>query len=348
MEKEHDLTERIIYQIIQNVRPENRETQKELLMQHFSEEDRQELLAICAGQKLPSLMADIIAKKIFSPAEHPSRLQKLLQFAADDPSIEVQSPTANEGFVQFEGSKKMIFDVPADLSDRRKAYTEFQVSPQEFILMRGELYASDMLLLQYSVPHGTAKSSMDYDHVPGILLVVLMRHSPKEFREFPSDRYIHRFYRHTADSGLSYYPRQQIVYIQLDKCLRQFVENRNGETLQQVNDADAMQLFLSAMADINHKKVLEKADGNAEITAIIQEVRQMSMSAEIQAMLLAEKYAQADFNAAKSYAKREGLEEGRYQAIRNMIKYQIPKETILQDYTPEEYEAAIKHAPIEV
>ena len=78
----------------------------------------------------------------------------------------------------------------------------------------------------------------------------------------------------------------------------------------------------------------------------------MSMSAEIQAMLLAEKYAQADFNAAKSYAKREGLEEGleegRYQAIRNMIKYQIPKETILQDYTPEEYEAAIKHAPIEV
>lgn len=40
--------------------------------------------------------------------------------------------------------------------------------------------------------------------------------------------------------------------------------------------------------------------------------------------------------------------EGRCEAIQNMIKYNVPKETILQDYTLEEYENAVKKKPVKI
>lgn len=40
--------------------------------------------------------------------------------------------------------------------------------------------------------------------------------------------------------------------------------------------------------------------------------------------------------------------EGRCEAIQNMIKYNVPKETILQDYTLEEYENAVKKMPVKI
>lgn len=46
--------------------------------------------------------------------------------------------------------------------------------------------------------------------------------------------------------------------------------------------------------------------------------------------------------------KAEGQLEGRCEAIQNMIKYNVPKETILQDYTPEEYEKALKTMPVKI
>ena len=39
---------------------------------------------------------------------------------------------------------------------------------------------------------------------------------------------------------------------------------------------------------------------------------------------------------------KKGREEGRIESIRNMIKYGVTKETILRDYTEEEYALAIE------
>ena len=58
--------------------------------------------------------------------------------------------------------------------------------------------------------------------------------------------------------------------------------------------------------------------------AIIAEVKELSENKEVRAMLLAEKYAQADMNAVRSYERNEGREEGivkgREEGIKGMIE----------------------------
>ena len=50
-----------------------------------------------------------------------------------------------------------------------------------------------MLLLQYSAEAGQAKGDITYENVNGVIIIVLMKNSPKVFREYDSKRYIHRF-----------------------------------------------------------------------------------------------------------------------------------------------------------
>ena len=45
---------------------------------------------------------------------------------------------------------------------------------------------------------------------------------------------------------------------------------------------------------------------------------------------------------------KQGEAKGRINAIQNMIKYNIPKEKILLDYTVDEYEEALNSMPVKV
>ena len=44
----------------------------------------------------------------------------------------------------------------------------------------------------------------------------------------------------------------------------------------------------------------------------------------------------------------QGEAKGRIDAIQNMIKYNVPKEKILLDYTSDEYEEALNSMPVKV
>ena len=261
-----------------------------------------------------------MAKRIFDPDEHPERLQYLLQKVSCDKSITVAGSVANEGYIRSADAKKVIFDIPARLSDQRIADTEIQVSAQDFILERGEIYSSDMLMIQYSVDRGEKKGSMNYQNVNGVLLIVFMRHSSKPFKEAKTDRYIHRFNKEVSDSGIEYKPLRQVVYVELDKCLKQFLRGKDGE-----NDEE-LQLLLSAMADINAKEVKERIQGSPFMMEIAGEVKQLAQSKEVQAMLLAEKYAIADTNAALSYAKNEGRVEERNNNLETVTQNLMQRE----------------------
>ena len=259
---------------------------------------------ILSGKKLPSLYYDIISKKIFDPDEHPERLSRLLKMITND-NVEVLSSFKNEGFRQSIDGKKVVFDIPSKLVDLRVADLEVQVSPQDFIFERGDIYSSDLLLMQYSVQPEQDKSELNYKNVNGTLLIVLMRKSPRIFKEFKSNNYVHRFVKRTADTGLTYSPLSQIIYVEMDKCLEQLCENIDGENNKE------LQLLISMIADINNPKVMSAIDENKFLKDIYTDVYKMSQNKEVQAMILAEKYADADYNAMKSYARREGLEEGR-------------------------------------
>lgn len=282
------------------------------LLGMLEEQDRKEITDVLAGRKLPSLLSDIIAKRIFSADSHRERLTYLLKNVVQDDSIEVEGSYTNEGLMQSKNSKKVIFDEPAKLKDGRHSDTEFQISLQEYIFRRAELYASDMLMFSYSVEEGQKKSEVSYSNTASVLLVILMKNSPNEFKKFneTSERYIHRFMKRNADSGISFDSMMKIVFVQLDECLKQFREGRNGEHDSNGRRLDELQVLLSLIADINDEKVLKTAKDNNFMREIIAEVKELSENKEVRAMLLAEKYAQADINAVRSYERNEGIHEG--------------------------------------
>ena len=70
---------------------------------------------------------------------------------------------------------------------------------------RTEIYAADLLVMQYSTTKGHSKSEVNYKNTKGVLQVILMKNSPDVFDQPEvGDRYIHRFESQTADSGLIY------------------------------------------------------------------------------------------------------------------------------------------------
>ena len=214
---------------------------------------------IFSGAALPPLYSDIIAKSVFSADVHPDRLNFLLQGITKDDTIDVLSSASNEAFRKSLRSKGIITDIPSWLKDKRFVDLEVQKTAQEFIFTRGDLYASSMLLLQYSVDPGQAKEDLHYQNVKEALLVILMADSPKVFHKFDktSGRYIHRFTHMTADSNLSYPRKAKVIYVQLDKCLEQFRHGTNAESVD--NKPDKLQTWLSMIADVNDQMVSEAA-----------------------------------------------------------------------------------------
>ena len=269
-------------------------------------QDQEFFLDVFRGKKLPPLYSDIIAKKIFNPDAHPDRLNFLLRSISKDPSIEVASSAANEGIRLSTQSKGIITDLPSWMRDGRISNLEFQKAAQEFIFTRGDLYSSDMLLLQYSVSAGQNKDEINYSNVKEALLIILMVDSPRVFKKFESEKYIHRFTQMTADTGISYPLKAKVIYVQLDKCLEQYRAGQNSESDD--GKPDKLQKWLATIADVNDEKVRNEND---EILKNIRsEMYIMTQEKEVQHMLLQEKYEKMDWASYGAQERREGKLEG--------------------------------------
>lgn len=275
----------------------------------LSEADRRELQGILAGRAIPPLHSDVIAKRVFDADIHPDRLNFLLRAIAKDETIEVRSSAKNEGFRSSLNTKTMITDIPSWLRDSRLADLEIQTTKQNFIITRVELYASDMLLLQYTVEQNQPKSSIQYSNVNEVLVVVLMVNSPNAFLEYDkiSDRYIHRFTRMTADTGLSHPLKAKIIYVQLDKCFRQFQAGTNAEA--QDLRPDRLQIWLSNIFNANDSQASAAANGDDALLEIRKEALQMAQDKEVQTMLIQEKYDMMDWYSSLAESRAEGRAE---------------------------------------
>ncbi len=279
------------------------------------ETDQREIQEILAGTLLPPLYSDVIAKNILNADVHPERLNFLMRAISQDETIDIQSSASNELFRQSVHSKGMVLDIPAWLKDHRLTNLEIQKIKQDFILTRSELYASDMLLLQYSTQSDEKKSNLSFSNVKEVLLIILMVESPHSFLEFDkkSDRYIHRFYHKDADSGFSGPSKANIIIVQLDKCLAQFKAGRNAEASD--GKPDKLQTWLSMIAAPNDAQVSAAASLDADLLQIRREARNMVQNKEVQNMLIQERYERMDWLSYGEQNKAEGIAKGRAEGI---------------------------------
>ena len=273
--------------------------------------DRKKLLSdIFNGEKLPSICYDVVAKHVFSPDLHPERMNFILQHTMNQPDIEVDKSASNEMYLQNIYSKKTITDLPAWLRDNRLADLAFQRNAQEFIYDRADIYASNMLLLQYSAEANQQKSDIDYKNVHGTIIIVLMEHSPKSFLNFESKRYIHRITKAHADSGLELEMLKQMVFVQLDKALDLCLSHNYNED----EDVELLELF-AFIADVNNEFIINKAQNNNLLSGIREDVFKFTRNKEVQSMILAEDLAIMDWNSNMRFAREEGEADGEAKIV---------------------------------
>lgn len=272
------------------------ESQPELLsMERLPVSIQEELKRIFSGQDLPQLYSDIIAKTIFNVDIHPERYNFLMGSIAKDDTVDVERSAANEAIRQSLYSKSFSYDLPGWLFDGRLSNMEVQNQGQNFVFTRTDLYGAELLILQYQVNPGQKKSELDYTDVNDVLLVVLMVHSPKPFKEYDkvSDRYIHRFTQMVADTGLTYERKVKTMYVQLDKCLEQFQRGYNAET--EDHQPDTLQLWLSMIADVNDENVSKAAEQDPDLQSIRSEAMAMAQDREVQNMIIQDRYNRMDW-----------------------------------------------------
>ena len=289
----------------------------EHIFTELSLKDQQLMQGIFDGRLTPPLHSDIIAKKVLNPDVHPDRMNFLLRGISKDSTIEVRSGAGNELPHQSYYAKAMVTDIPSWLMDGRLSDLEIQKAAQDFVFTRGDLYGSDMLLLQYTVLPGQAKESLDYTNVKESIVVFLMVESPKPFKDYyeKSERYIHRFTTLTADSGLSYDRKIKLIYVQLDKCLEQLKKGTNAESGD--GKPDQLQMWLAAFADVNDEKVVAGAD--EELEKMRQEAFLMGQDKEVQNMLLAEKYEKMDWVTYGNEREEKGETKRARETAKRMI-----------------------------
>ena len=270
--------------------------------------DIQEEINCCFANKLPELSSDIIGKAVFNADIHPERVKYLISELAGDKTIEVKGSFSNEGAVQSVYSKKMLFDIPAKLSDLRIAVVELQKVKQQFFAKRSDLYKSNMLLLQYSVNKGQKKENIDYDDVKGVILIFLFCKSPDLLAEYETTHYIHRINEQITDTGIKVPALDTVIYVQLDKCLEQFKNHMDGE-----NNRELQQL-LCMIADINDEAVKESAKESRFLSEIYNEVGELSKEREVQMTILSEEMEkmlyEEEMAALRKAAKSEGYGDG--------------------------------------
>lgn len=89
-------------------------------------------------------------------------------------------------------------------------------------------------------------------------------------------------------------------------------EIQQSHRVSQLNHTDSH-------AKIQSNKVLELAQYNTRMSEVYQEVSNFSKTKEVQSMLLAEQFINADLDALKSYERKEGAYNEKREAAKEML-----------------------------
>ena len=140
--------------------------------------------------------------------------------------------------------------------------------------------------------------------VNGVIIVALLLKSPKVFKDIETKRYIHRITKAQADTGIEFRLLRQMAFVQLDKAFVQFL----NDTYEPDEDVELLKM-LAMIAGVNNNKVQQAIQGEKMLEDMCEEASVFSKKKEVQAMMLAEKMAIADWNSNRTAGRNEGRKD---------------------------------------
>ena len=179
----------------------------------FPKSLKEEFLAFCEGVRGVKITYDPFFKKIFSPKEHPERLEAFLECILEQP-VKIVEVLSREGMQLIEKGSFVVMDIIVSLQNGSLVNVEMQKVGYKFPAERSECYASDMTMRQYSLAKNEKGKNFKFHDIKPVILIVIMESSPKE--EFgKTNAYVHKRMV-SYDTGIELPSLHNIRYITLD------------------------------------------------------------------------------------------------------------------------------------
>ncbi len=201
----------------------------------WDEDQQEEFLSICTGNKGVKMLYDSFFKEIFNAEYNPERLSSLLSVIIGRKVI-VKAVLPNDSTRLGDEASLVITDIVVELEDGTIANVEVQKLGYAFTGERSSCYSADLLLRQYKRVKSMKNKKFTYKDVAPVYTIVFLESSPSDFKHFP-DTYIHKF-KVTSDTGLQLNMLQNFIFIPVDI----FIQKLHNEGIQ--SELDAWLTFL--------------------------------------------------------------------------------------------------------
>ena len=189
----------------------------------WSEQQREEFLDFCTGNRGVRILYDSFFKEILNPESAPERLEEFLSLVLGQ-KIKILSAIPNDSTRIADEHSLVVMDIVIEMEDHSIANVEVQKLGYMFPGQRSACYSADLLLRQYKRVRGEKGKAFSYKDIKKVYTIVLYEKSPRQFSAFP-DNYVHHF-SHVSDTGLQMDLLQEYVFVALD-IFKKAIQNRD-------------------------------------------------------------------------------------------------------------------------
>lgn len=179
----------------------------------WSDDQQQEFLDFCTGERGVKILYDSFFKEIFHPEYAPQRLEDFLSCIMGQ-TIKILQVLPNDSTRLADEASLLSTDIVVELEDHSIANVEVQKIGYLFPGQRSACYTADLLLRQYKRLRDKHRKKFTYKMIHSVYSIVLFERSTAEFHAYP-DKYLHYFCQR-ADTGLQLELLQKYYFIPLD------------------------------------------------------------------------------------------------------------------------------------
>ena len=243
---------------------------------------------------------DIIFKIVFGSTHNTDILKGFLQSVLDLPATEYQHIDIANPYISPEDlvGKSVILDIKVTTTSGRIINVEMQVQQIRGMRERMVFYASKMIVDQ-------AKRGDEYDQLKKVISIVIA-----DFRMISENEAYHNCYRlYDQRSGSTFSDVMEIHTLELPKLPKAATEE-DGLLL------DWLRLF---NAQSQHE-LAELAERSKEMRKAVSIIEELNADEHIRQLAEAEEKLRRDNAALLSGARRDGIEEGRLEGIKEGIE----------------------------